>query len=59
MTKSIIREMKGGKYAKTLAKIQVSAIFATKARIHLLKKSLFSNTMTVQIGKMLQNKPLF
>ena len=51
--------MKGGKYAKTLTKIQVSAIFATKARIHLLKKSLFSNTMTVQIGKMLQNKPLF
>ena len=41
--------MKGGKYAKT----------RRKRGIHLLKKSLFSNTMTVQIGKMLQNKPLF
>ena len=40
--------MKGGKYAKTLESVYSS-----------LEEVTFSNTMTVQIGKMLQNKPLF
>ena len=40
--------MKGGKYAKTLESAYSS-----------LEEVTFSNTMTVQIGKMLQNKPLF